>query len=90
MWIWSCETTEEEKTILINNHGKIEKYYDKINMFDVKVSAKEIHNESKIYKAGKKLALATTPWGKLGFTICFDLLFSALWVHVLGSLLGSI
>lgn len=67
------------RSILINNNGKIEKYYDKINMFDVKVSAKEIHNESKIYKAGKKLALATTPWGKLGFTICFDLRFPELY-----------
>ena len=52
------------RSILINKNGKIQKYYDKINMFDVKVSAKEIHNESKIYKAGKKLALANTPWGK--------------------------
>ena len=67
------------RSILINNHGKIQKYYDKINMFDVKVSAKEIHNESKIYKAGKKLVLANTPWGKLGFTICFDLRFPELY-----------
>ena len=63
------------RSILINQYGKIEKYYDKINMFDVKVSAKENHNESKIYKAGKKLVLANTPWGKLGLTICFDLRF---------------
>ena len=67
------------RSILINHKGKIQKYYDKINMFDVKVSTKEIHNESKIYKAGKKLALTTTPWGKLGFTICFDLRFPELY-----------
>ena len=66
------------RSILINQYGKIEKYYDKINMFDVKVSAKENHNESKIYKAGKKLVLANTPWGKLGLTICFDLRFPEL------------
>lgn len=66
------------RSILINHYGKIQKYYDKINMFDVKVSSKENHNESKIYKAGKRLALTSTPWGKLGLTICFDLRFPEL------------
>ena len=67
------------RSVLINSSGKIEKYYDKINMFDVKVSKKENHNESKIYKAGNKLVCANTPWGKLGFTICFDLRFPELY-----------
>ena len=67
------------RSILINHHGKIEKHYDKINMFDVKVSNKEKYNESKIYAAGNKLVIANTPWGKLGFSICFDLRFPELY-----------
>ena len=67
------------RSILINHYGKIVKYYDKINMFDVKVSKKEDHSESKIYKAGNKLAIANTPWGKMGFSICYDLRFPELY-----------
>ena len=67
------------RSILINPKGNIETYYDKINMFDVKVSKKESHNESKIFKAGNKLVFAKTPWGKLGLTICYDLRFPELY-----------
>ena len=70
------------RSILINSFGKIVKYYDKINMFDVKVSKKENHNESKIYKAGTKLVFANTPWGKLGVTICYDIRFPHLYRHL--------
>ena len=44
-------------------------------MFDVRVSKKEKHNESKIFKAGNKLVSAKLPWGNLGFSICYDLRF---------------
>ncbi len=67
------------RSILINTKGEIENYYDKINMFDVKVSVKEKHKESKIYKAGKKLIFAKLPWGRLGLTICYDLRFPELY-----------
>lgn len=63
------------RSILINSNGKIEKFYDKINMFDVKISKKEQYNESKTFKAGKKLVSAKLPWGSLGFSICYDLRF---------------
>lgn len=67
------------RSILINPNGKIAKFYDKINMFDVKVSKKENHNESKTFKAGRKLVYANLPWGKLGLTICYDLRFPELY-----------
>ena len=66
------------RSILIGPKGKIEKYYDKINMFNVKISKKENHQESKVFKAGNKLVVAKTPWGKLGMTICYDLRFPEL------------
>ena len=67
------------RSILIGPNGKINTYYDKINMFDVKVSKKEQHKESKVFKAGKKLVSATLPWGKIGLSICYDLRFPELY-----------
>ncbi len=63
------------RSILIGPNGKIETFYDKINMFDVIISRKEQHKESKIYAAGKKLVSTKLPWGNLGLTICYDLRF---------------
>ena len=67
------------RSILVGPNGKIVKYYDKINMFDVKIPNKEQHRESKTFKAGNKLITANLPWGKIGFTICFDLRFPELY-----------
>ena len=67
------------RSILVGPKGKINTYYDKINMFDVKVSKKEQHKESKVFKAGKKLVSAKLPWGKIGLSICYDLRFPELY-----------
>ena len=69
----------KNRSILINSDGKIVCYYDKINMFDVKLGKKESHKESKIYKAGKKIVTAKMPFGNIGFSICFDLRFPELY-----------
>ena len=68
-------TKLRNRSILIGPKGNIVKYYDKINMFDVKITKNEEHNESRIYQAGNKLVSAKLPWGNLGFTICYDLRF---------------
>ena len=56
------------RSVLIGPNGKIKKYYDKINMFDVKIPNKEQHKESKTFKAGNKLVTANLPWGCLLYT----------------------
>ena len=63
------------RSVLINKKGKIKKYYDKIHMYDVKLSAKEKYFESKTFSPGKKIKSFKLPWGKLGFSICYDLRF---------------
>ena len=63
------------RSIMIGPKGKIVKYYDKISMFDVKLTKKETHKESKTFKPGSKLVSVNLPWGRLGLTICFDLRF---------------
>ena len=67
------------RSILIGPNGKIKTFYDKINMFDVVVSRKEQHKESKVYTAGKRLVSTRLPWGNLGLTICYDLRFPELY-----------
>tara|TARA_B100002052_G_C15725775_1_gene526274 strand:+ start:53 stop:838 length:786 start_codon:yes stop_codon:yes gene_type:complete len=66
-------TKYRNRSIMINPKGKVVAYYDKISMFDVKLSNKEKHKESKTYKPGNKLVSVNLPWGKLGLTICYDL-----------------
>ena len=43
------------RSVLINQDGKIKSYYDKIHMYDVILSKKEKYFESKTFTAGKKL-----------------------------------
>ena len=63
------------RSVLIDNKGKIKAYYDKIHMYDVVLSKKEKYLESKTFLAGKKIKSYNLPWGKLGMTICYDLRF---------------
>jgi predicted amidohydrolase len=67
------------RSVLFNPNGKIANYYDKIHMFDVKLSNKEKYEESKKFLAGKKKVLAKLPWGLLGFSICYDVRFPNLY-----------
>ena len=66
------------RSILLNPKGEIESFYDKINMFDVKLPNGEKHFESALFKPGNKIKYATLPWGKIGFSVCFDLRFPEL------------
>mgnify|MGYP006149547003 CR=1 FL=1 len=63
------------RSVLIDNNGKIKSFYDKIHMYDVILSKKETYFESRTFKAGSKVKSYKLPWGKLGFTICYDLRF---------------
>jgi len=63
------------RSVLIDKQGKIRSYYDKIHMYDVILSKKEKYFESKTFEAGKKIKSFKLPWGKIGFSICYDLRF---------------
>ena len=67
------------RSYLINSKGDIQCKYDKIHMFDVKISKKESYKESQIFKPGKKIVVTKTPWGKIGLSICYDLRFPELY-----------
>ncbi len=67
------------RSYFINNNGFIEKTYDKIHMFDVKINNKERHQESSLFKAGNKIIFTKINNIKLGMTICYDLRFPNLY-----------
>ena len=63
------------RSILINPKGLVHSYYDKIHMYDAKLSNKESYCESKTFLSGNKIKIINLPWGKLGMSICYDLRF---------------
>ena len=63
------------RSVLINDKGNIVTFYDKIHMYDAKLSKSEKYFESKTFKAGKNIKVVKLPWGKLGLSICYDLRF---------------
>ena len=67
------------RSYFINNNGFIEKTYDKIHMFDVKINKKEKHQESSLFQAGNEISYAKIYNIKLGMTICYDLRFPSLY-----------
>ena len=52
--------------------------YDKIHMFDVDLDNGESWRESAVYRAGGEARVAELPFAKLGFAICYDVRFPAL------------
>lgn len=64
---------------LIDGQGAIRARYDKIHLFDVDLPGGESWRESNSYIGGDHAAMARTPWGNLGLTICYDLRFPDLY-----------
>jgi predicted amidohydrolase len=70
------------RSFLINPNGQIAARYNKIHMFDVQVSETETYRESAGYRPGDTTALAQTPFGAIGLTICYDMRFPHLYRHL--------
>ena len=75
----TSKTKLVNRSILINPKGKIKCYYDKIHMYDAKLSKKEKYFESKLFQSGNKIKTTSLPWGKLGLSICYDLRFPGMY-----------
>ncbi len=67
------------RSYLVDSSGVINNYYDKINLFDVKLSQSEEYMESKNFDSGKNVKVLELPFGKIGLSICYDLRFSSLY-----------
>ena len=63
------------RSLLIDPHGGIVARYDKLHVFDVDLANGERYRESAGIRPGDHAAVADTPWGRVGMTICYDIRF---------------
>lgn len=66
-------------SIVYDDKGFVVARYDKIHLFDVRVSDAEAHKESATVERGSDLIVVDTPVGKIGLTVCYDLRFPELY-----------
>ena len=66
------------RAFLFGPDGKIITRYDKIHMFDVDLDNGESWRESAVYAPGSDSVVATLPFARLGFAICYDVRFPQL------------
>ena len=67
------------RSILLDDTGRIRARYDKIHLFDVALSETETYRESDRVGPGGAATLARTPFGLIGMSVCYDLRFPLLY-----------
>jgi predicted amidohydrolase len=67
------------RAFVISPEGEVVGRYDKIHMFDVALSTGESWKESAAYAPGEQVVVVdSTPVGRLGLAVCYDIRFPAL------------
>jgi predicted amidohydrolase len=66
-------------SVLIDPEGMIAAIYRKLHLFDVDVPGGKRFRESETVEPGNDVVVASTPWGGLGLSICYDLRFPELY-----------
>jgi deaminated glutathione amidase len=64
--------------LVFDDKGLCVARYDKIHLFDVSLSDKEVYQESATVARGDELVVVDTPAGCVGLTVCYDLRFPEL------------
>lgn len=77
--IKSLGSKVRSSSIVYDDKGLSVARYDKIHLFDVRVSEHEAHQESLTVERGSELVVVDTPVGKIGLTVCYDLRFPELY-----------
>jgi predicted amidohydrolase len=67
------------RTYLLDPSGAVAARYDKIHMFDVELDAGKPLRESATIAPGDRAITADTEFGRIGFSICYDLRFPHLY-----------
>ncbi|CEG57325.1 carbon-nitrogen hydrolase family protein [Legionella fallonii] len=76
-------TKVRASNIVYDDQGLSVARYDKIHLFDVRVSEHEAHQESSTVERGNELVVVDTPVGKIGLTVCYDLRFPELYQQLM-------
>lgn len=72
-------TKVRASSLVFDEQGICAARYDKIHLFDVRVSQQESYQESATIERGDALVVVDTPVGKIGLTVCYDLRFPELY-----------
>jgi predicted amidohydrolase len=64
---------------LIDGSGAVCARYDKIHLFDVRLSDRETYEESRLVAPGDSAVVADMGFARIGLSICYDLRFGALY-----------
>ena len=67
------------RSLLIAPDGTVAARYDKIHMFDVDIPGERRYAESEVFRPGEVAVTADLPWIRLGFSVCYDVRFPALY-----------
>jgi len=67
------------RSFVIDDQGAIRSRYDKIHLFDIQLSEKEVYRESAVIAGGASASLVQLPQAQLGHSICYDLRFPQLY-----------
>ena len=67
------------RALMIAPDGEITSRYDKIHLFDAKLSKDESYQESAYYECGDKAVVAETALAPVGISICYDVRFANLY-----------
>jgi predicted amidohydrolase len=70
--------------VLLDPTGAVVSVYRKMHLFDVDVPGGRRFRESEAIEPGQAPAVAETPWGGLGLSICYDLRFPELYRALAG------
>ncbi|WP_133127131.1 carbon-nitrogen hydrolase family protein [Legionella nagasakiensis] len=65
--------------LVYDDQGAVVARYDKIHLFDVRVSEREAHQESLTIEPGNDVVVVATPIGRVGLSVCYDLRFPELY-----------
>ncbi len=79
------ETRWINRGFVIDAGGGIAARYDKMHLFDVDLPTGESWRESSRYVPGARPAIARTPIGTMGLSVCYDLRFPALYQALSGA-----
>lgn len=63
------------RSLLIDDQGQVVGRYDKLHVFDVDLPNGETYRESSTIRPGDGARVVDTPFGRLGFAICYDIRF---------------
>lgn len=67
------------RSVLFDPNGSVVETYDKIHLFDADLPGISAYRESATYAGGNRAVVADLDGTKLGFSICYDMRFAALY-----------